>query len=116
MRKGTTDAYWGNWWADYADAENFLAPLFHSKNSAQRNRYYNPEVDLNIESLQQSLDPGERTQLAMNIDSTLIEEAPYSFLWYPTSYTVFQPKLKNFVVHKMYFANKYTSVYFEEQG
>ena len=115
MRKGKTDAYWGNWWADYADAENFLAPLFHSKNSSLRNRYDNPEVDRKIEELQQSLDQKERIQLAMNIDSTLIEEAPYAFLWYPTSYTVAQPTLKNFVVHQMYFANKYTSVYFEEQ-
>ncbi len=115
MRKGVTDAYWGNWWADYADAENFLAPLFHSKNSARRNRYNNPVVDKNIEALQQSLDPKERERLAMNIDSTLIEEAPYSFFWYPTSYTVFQPHLKNFTVHQMYFANKYTSVYFEDQ-
>jgi peptide/nickel transport system substrate-binding protein/oligopeptide transport system substrate-binding protein len=116
MRKGGTDAYWGNWWADYADAENFLAPLFHSKNSARRNRYNNSTVDENIESLQQSLDPEERKLLAMNIDSTLIEEAPYAFFWYPTSYTVFQPNLKNFIVHQMYFANKYTEVYFEEQG
>jgi len=115
MRKGETDAYWGNWWADYADAENFLAPLFHSKNSGRRNRYHNPTVDKQIEALQQSLNQDERIKLAMAIDSTLIEEAPYSFFWYPTSYTVFQPNLKDFVVHQMYFANKYTSVYFEEQ-
>jgi len=115
MRQGKTDAYWGNWWADYADAENFLAPLFHSKNAARRNRYNNPVVDENIEALQQSLDPEDRVKLAMNIDSTLIEESPYAFFWYPTSYTVAQPNLKDFIVHQMYFANKYTDVYFEEQ-
>ncbi len=54
-------------------------------------------------------------KLAMNIDSTLIEESPYAFFWYPTSYTVAQPNLKDFIVHQMYFANKYTDVYFEEQ-
>ena len=114
MRQGETDAYWGNWWADYADAENFLAPLFHSKNASKRNRYNNPVVDSKIEALQQSLHDVESKSLAMDIDSTLIEEAPYAFMWYPTSYTVFQPTLKNFHVHQMYFANKYTDVYFEE--
>ncbi len=114
MRKGQTDAYWGNWWADYADAENFLAPLFHSKNSARRNRYSNPEVDRSIEKLQQSLDAEERKMLAMKIDSILIEEAPYAFMWYPTSYTVVQPNLKGYIPHLMPNANKYTDVYFEE--
>jgi ABC-type transport system substrate-binding protein len=114
MRKGETDAYWGNWWADYADAENFLAPLFHSKNAARRNRYSNKEVDRTIEKLQQSLNPEERTVLAMEIDSILIEEAPYAFMWYPTSYTVVQPNLKGYIPHLMANANKYTDVYFED--
>ncbi len=114
MRKGETDAYWGNWWADYADAENFLAPLFHSTNASRRNRYSNPDVDRSIEKLQQSLDPQERSLLAMEIDSVLIEEAPYAFMWYPTSYTVVQPNLKGYIPHLMPNANKYTDVYFED--
>ncbi|MBT3228604.1 MAG: ABC transporter substrate-binding protein [Candidatus Marinimicrobia bacterium] len=115
MRKGQTDAYWGNWWADYADSENFLAPLFHSDNAARRNRYSNPEVDRSIEKQQRSLDADERKVLAMEIDSILIEEAPYAFMWYPTSYTVVQPNLKGYIPHLMPNANKYTDVYFEEQ-
>lgn len=115
MRKGETDAYWGNWWADYADAENFLAPLFHSENAARRNRYSNPQVDSLIEQLQQSLDASQRTSLAMTVDSILIAEAPYAFMWYPTSYTVVQPKLKAYVPHLMPNANRYTEVYFEEE-
>ncbi len=115
MRQGQTDAYWGNWWADYADAENFVAPLFQSKNAARRNRYDNSVVDQKIAELQQSMDAEERKVLAMEIDSTIVEEAPYAFMWYPTSYTVFQPNLKNFKVHQMYFSNKYTQVYFEEE-
>ena len=115
MRKGETDAYWGNWWADYADAENFLAPLFHTKTAAKRNRYANTQVDQLIEQLQQSLDAPERELLAMHIDSILIAEAPYAFMWYPTSYTVVQPNLKNYVTHLMPNANRYTKVYFAEQ-
>jgi len=114
MRQGETDAYWGNWWADYADAENFLAPLFHSTNAARRNRYSNHKVDLMIQQLQQSLDPNERNKLAKQVDTILIEEAPYAFMWYPTSYTVAQANLKGYVPHLMPNANRYTSVYFEE--
>jgi len=115
MRKGETDAYWGNWWADYADAENFLAPLFHSDNAARRNRYSNLEVDRSIEKLQQSLNTEERKHLAMEVDSVLIEESPYAFMWYPTSYTVVQPNLKGYIPHLMPNANKYTDVYFEDE-
>jgi len=114
MRQGKTDAYWGNWWADYADAENFLAPLFQSTNAARRNRYSNPEVDHKIAVLQTCLDPALRTTLAMEIDSILINEAPYAFMWYPTSYTVVQPNLKGYIPHLMPNANRYTDVYFEE--
>jgi len=114
MRKGETDAYWGNWWADYADAENFLAPLFHSETAAKRNRYSNPRVDLMIGQLQRSMNADERVALAKQIDSILIEEAPYAFMWYPTSYTVVQPALKGYVPHLMPNANRYTEVYFEE--
>lgn len=114
MRKGETDAYWGNWWADYADAENFLAPLFQTETAARRNRYSNPQVDAWISQLQRSLDPGERISLAKQIDSVLIAEAPYAFMWYPTSYTVVQPRLKGYVAHLMPNANRYTDVYFED--
>ncbi len=114
MRQGETDAYWGNWWADYAEAENFLAPLFHSSNAARRNRYNNPEVDTMIEQLQSSLVSEDRINLAKQIDSILIEEAPYAFMWYPTSYTVVQPTLKGYVPHLMPNANRYMHVYFEE--
>ena len=114
MRKGETDAYWGNWWADYADAENFLAPLFQTDNAARRNRYSNQQVDQLIHELQTSLDADARTELARRIDGILMEEAPYAFMWYPTSYTVFQPFLKNYQIHLMSNANKYTDVYFEK--
>lgn len=115
MRQGKTDAYWGNWWADYADPENFLAPLFQTETAARRNRYSNPEVDRLIHVLQQSLDEDIRIETAMQIDSILMAEVPYSFMWYPTSYTVVQPNLKGYVPHLMPNANKYLTTYFEQQ-
>ena len=115
MRKGETDAYWGNWWADYADAENFLAPLFHTETAATRNRYSNTSVDALIQKLQRSASPEERTSLAQQIDSILVNEAPYVFMWYPIAYTVVQPNLKGYVPHLMPNANRYTEVYFENQ-
>jgi len=113
MRKGKTDAYWGNWYADYADAENFLAPLFHSSTSARRNRYSNPEVDVMIENLQQTMDDEKRAHLAREVDSILIVEAPYAFMWYPTSYTVVQDWVKEYYVPQMPNGNKHLDVYIE---
>lgn len=110
MRKGKTDAYWGNWYADYADAENFLAPLFHSSTSARRNRYSNPEVDRMIEALQQELDADKRSDMARQVDSILVAEAPYAFMWYPTSYTVVQEWVKDYFVPLMANGNKHLDV------
>lgn len=116
MRRGKTDAYWGNWWADYADAENFLAPLFQTKTAALRNRYSNPTVDRLIEQMQQTLDDTRRAQLATRIDSIIAVETPYLFMWYPTTYTVLQPWVRDYKVHLMYNANKYTDVWFDRDG
>jgi len=110
MRKGKTDAYWGNWWADYADAENFLAPLFHSKNAARRNRYHNPEVDALIEDLQRSMDEDRRTELARRADSILAAEVPYVFMWYPTSYTAVQEWVKGYDIPLVFFAGRHLNV------
>ncbi len=113
MRHGKTDAYWGNWWADYADAENFLAPLFQTKTAALRNRYSNPDVDRLIQKMQQTLDDSARAALATQVDSILAEDTPYIFMWYPTTYTVVQPWVRGYQVHLMYNANKYTEVWFD---
>ena len=73
-----------------------------------------PQVDEWINRLQRSLDADERLRLAKQVDSVLVDEAPYAFMWYPTSYTVVQPRLKGYVPHLMPNANRYTDVYFEE--
>ena len=116
MRRGKTDAYWGNWWADYADAENFLAPLFQTNTAARRNRYSNPVVDTLIVAMQKTLNDSARAHLAMEIDSIIAIDRPYLFMWYPTTYTVVQPWVRNYQVHLMYNANKYSEVWFDRSG
>lgn len=116
MRRGKTDAYWGNWWADYADAENFLSPLFHTKTAALRNRYSNPKVDDLIERMQQEPDDSLRAGLATRIDSILAVDVPYIFMWYPTTYTVVQPWVRDYQVHLMPNANKYTEPWFDREA
>lgn len=113
MRRGKTDAYWGNWWADYADAENFLAPLFQTNTAALRNRYSNPLVDQLIVKMQATLDDAARAQLATRVDSIIAMDHPYLFMWYPTTYTVVQPWVKDYQVHLMVNAQKYTKPWFD---
>jgi len=110
MRKGRTDAYWGNWYADYADAENFLAPLFLSRTAALRNRYHNPKVDRLIERLQRTPDDSLRADLARQVDSILVAETAYVFLWYPITYTIHQPWVKSYAPRLMPNAQKYLEV------
>jgi peptide/nickel transport system substrate-binding protein/oligopeptide transport system substrate-binding protein len=54
VREGKPDLYYLDWFADYPDGENFLYPLFHSKESmTKRNRFSDPEIDVIIEKIQQ---------------------------------------------------------------
>ncbi len=107
MRQGSTDAYWGNWWADYADPENFMTPLFHSYQAARRNRYSNPEVDRLIVKLQGANQDSLKSKIAHQLDALLMKEVPYIFLWYPTTYTVQQANIIGYERCLMPNANRY---------
>ena len=52
INKGEAKAFFMNWYGDYPDGENFLYPLFHSKNwgsGGNRARFKNEEIDALLE-------------------------------------------------------------------
>ncbi len=111
IRQGKPDMYYRSWWADYPDAENFLAPLFQSHVSMKRwNRYSNDELDGLISRLQQETDEDTRQSLATRANGLLHEEAPWIFLWHSQTATVVNPQLKGWSPSLMFNAEKYTKV------
>ncbi|MEM2203457.1 MAG: ABC transporter substrate-binding protein [Sulfolobales archaeon] len=61
---------------------SWLQTRFHSKGSANWNRYSNPEVDKLIDQLVAELDPNKRRELAWKIQEILADEVPAVNLYY----------------------------------
>ena len=114
IREGTPDMYYRSWYADYPDAENFIAPLIESTISKTRwNRYENKKLDTLIIKIQSETDQGIRTQLIKHANTIITEEAPWIFLWHSQTAYAINPKLKNWSPSIMFNAENYTKVWKE---
>jgi len=113
INRGETDAFCLAWIADYPDAENFLAPLFHSKNfgpGGNRAFYKNQQIDELIEQAQQTINTKERIKLYQQIESKIHDEAPWVFLWHQKEFSVHQPWVKGYKSYPICNADKGTSI------
>lgn len=113
INRGETDAFYLAWVADYPDAENFLAPLFHSKHfgsGGNRAFYKNQEVDKLIERAQQTTNTEERVNLYQQIEAKIHDEAPWVFLWHQKEFSIHQPWVKGYKAYPIYNIDKGTSV------
>lgn len=101
-----------NWYADYADPENFLMPLFHSKNvgsSGNRTLFVNSDVDLAIESVVKTNPGPERDAAIMNVQQLIHDQAPWIFLWYPQATVAVAPRLSGYTYPVIFNADKGTN-------
>lgn len=111
--RGTADAFYLDWFADYPDAENFLAPLFHSLNrggGGNRSGYSNSRVDTLIERASLCRSDDERWELLESAERMVYEEAPWIFLWFPTRYEVVSPRLKGYMVPAIFNGQRFLTV------
>lgn len=109
VNAGEPDAFWLSWWADYADAENFLFPLFHSSNlgaGGNRTRYKNSEVDALIEKGQRTTDKRLRDEYYEKAEKHIVNDSPWVFFWHKTEYTARQPWVKNYKIYPIYSIDK----------
>lgn len=84
--RGDVPAFFMNWFADYPDPENFLVPLFHSKNvggGGNRARFESARIDSLLDRLEMEGDPEARAGLARSIDAEIHEASPWIDLWHP---------------------------------
>ncbi len=99
VNKGSADAFFLDWLADYPDAENFLVPLFHSANrggGGNRCGYGEPYLDILLEELQSTPAGTPREALVDRINESLYREAPWIWLWHPISLEVLRPGLSGY--------------------
>jgi ABC-type transport system substrate-binding protein len=111
--KGTPDAFYLDWYADYPDAENFLVPLFHSSNiggKGNRTGYSNARVDSLLDAAGRTTDAGRRWELYRRAEEIVYRDAPWLFLWFPVQYEVCSPRLEGYRIPVIFNGQRYTDV------
>lgn len=112
VNEGVPDIYYRSWYADYPDAENFLTPLFESNVSQKRwTRYTNQRVDSLIKKIEYEVNSTKRDKYINTVNSIIIDDAPWVFLWHPTTAHVIQPNIMGWSPSLMFNAEKYNKVF-----
>ncbi|MDQ3396304.1 MAG: ABC transporter substrate-binding protein [Deinococcota bacterium] len=106
---GTAPAFLLSWYADYADAYNFLHPLFVASN-AQRYGYENPEVTALVEEAATEPELEDRIPLYQQANRLITEDVPVVYLRYPVSYYAVRPGVEGILNHPIFNADKFMLV------
>jgi peptide/nickel transport system substrate-binding protein/oligopeptide transport system substrate-binding protein len=110
---GKVDAFLLDWFADYPDAENFLFPLFHSSNQGgggNRAFFSDPDVDRRIVAASRAIDPQARADAYATIDSLVYAQAPWVYLYFPTTLHVVSERVSGYQLPRLYLGNDFSTV------
>ncbi|HEU4928472.1 MAG TPA: ABC transporter substrate-binding protein [Candidatus Krumholzibacteria bacterium] len=110
---GKVDAFLLDWFADYPDAENFLFPLFHSSNhggGGNRSFFSDPRVDRMIEDASRELDLARRARSCAQIDSLVHSQAPWVYLYFPTTFHIVAERVEGYRLPSLYLGNDFSGV------
>ena len=112
-RKGASDLYVKEWWADYPDAENFLYPLLYSKNKGPGGNvsfYANPKFDALVDQAHREQDETKRNSLYAQADQLQYDDAPMIYLFFYKDVYAVQPWIKGFTVPAVFNGQRWTDV------
>jgi ABC-type transport system substrate-binding protein len=112
-RKGASDLYVKEWWADYPDAENFLYPLLYSKNKGPGGNvsfYANPKFDALVDQAHREQDETKRNSLYTQADQLQYDDAPMIYLFFYKDVYAVQPWIKGFTVPAVFNGQRWTDV------
>jgi peptide/nickel transport system substrate-binding protein/oligopeptide transport system substrate-binding protein len=112
-RKGASDLYVKEWWADYPDAENFLFPLLYSKNKGAGGNvsfYSNPKFDALVDQAHREQDESKRNDLYKQADAVQFNDAPMIYLFFYKDMYAVQPWIHGFKVPAVFNGQRWTDV------
>jgi ABC-type transport system substrate-binding protein len=112
-RKGASDLYVKEWWADYPDAENFLYPLLYSKNKGAGGNvsfYSNQKFDGLVDQAHREQDEAKRNDLYKQADQLQYNDAPMVYLFFYKDMYAVQPWIHGFQVPAVFSAQRWTDV------
>ena len=111
--RGTPDAFYLDWFADYPEAGNFLVPLFHSENrggGGNRAGFADAAVDSILDIASGVSDPAARWELYAEAEKMVMEAAPWIFLWFPVRYEVVSHRLEGYETPVIFNGQRFTGV------
>lgn len=109
VSKGEAPAFYMSWFGDYPDGENFLYPLFHSKNwgsGGNRARFKNDEIDRMLEDSVKIQDLERRSEAYALINRKVAEQAPWIYLWHCSESYLTGGNVSNMDFSPMFFCDK----------
>ena len=112
-RKGQTDLFVKDWYADYPDAENFLYPLLHSANKGVGGNvsfFANAQFDSLVTLARREADEPKRVALYKQADELAFREAPMIFLYFYNELYAVQPWVRGFVPPVIFNGQPWTTV------
>jgi len=109
LKNGDFDLYYYSWWADYPDAENFLAPLFMTspdRSGGNPTGYSNAGIDALIRQAQRDPDAARRAELYRTIQNVILDDCPRIWLWHQQELTLRQPWVEAYRPSPIYNTDK----------
>lgn len=113
VNDGLAQSFYLSWWADYADAENFLYPLFHSSQAGPGGngpRYRSAAADALLDQVRRTSATAEREKLYAQVEKLVIEDASRVFLFHKLDIIVTQPWTTGIQLLPVFNANRYLDV------
>lgn len=104
-RAGKLQATISPWTPDYPDVHTYAEPFGHSGDqgtAARRVGYGNPQVDQWLDAGIAELDPEARKQLYVDIQTALVEDAPFLVLYQPVDRKPARKVVQGFAPHPVY--------------
>jgi peptide/nickel transport system substrate-binding protein/oligopeptide transport system substrate-binding protein len=95
-RKGNTDLFLSDWFADYPDGEDFTYPLFYSGNAGTGGNYaflHDPQLDSMLITARTTTDTAAKSALLRTIDTRVFDLAPWIFCWFPDDLWAERPEV-----------------------
>lgn len=110
---GRVDAFFLDWFADYPNAENFISPLFHSRNvggGGNRSFFSDPSVDRLIDEAGRKIGDEKCGEMYARIDSLIFEKAPWIYLYFPKTFRAVSERVTGYELPMLYLGNDYAVV------
>lgn len=100
VHQGEHQLYMLGWSSDNGDPDNFLYPLFHSKNKGDPGNtsfYGDPEVDKLIEAGMKELNPKVRREIYRKAEEMIVRDVPVIFLYHGLDLYLVRENVRGFV-------------------